>query len=91
MKKLKMNLIFLMATALVSCVYSPKGKSIYFIDNNKLTCREYKIVDAKPKLKFEFVKEIPLMDCDGFVAIKPMDFKEVQAAWESEHQKKDKD
>lgn len=85
-----MSLIFLMGLSLSGCVHFKLTKrSVFFVDAIKQTCREYMIIDDRPKTKFEYVIEHPISYCNGFIAVMPLDFKEGQGVWESQFKQKD--
>lgn len=46
------------------------------VDVAHSVCAEYKIIDPK-KLQFEFLRDIPLINCDGNVSISKADWPKV--------------
>lgn len=66
---LKTKLIFLTAINLSSCAYSPKDLTPNFIDTDRKTCREYKVVQVRPTVEFVFDKEYPIAHCNGFISL----------------------
>lgn len=73
-----------------SCAYNAKKLTPHFIDFNNWSCRKYKVVDDDPKVVFEYVEELHMSECDGFIAL-PLDQALDIKNYYEEYKRKEKD
>lgn len=75
---MKAILISLSFMILVGCNKSgfpdfPQAEYLYQVDADKIVCGKFKIVTVDP-FKIEYVEDVPLINCDGYVAMPASDF-----------------
>ncbi len=70
--KSKMKLICLTALILTSCAYNAKKLTPAFLDVPKGTCRIYYVIQTEPTVEFALKEEVPILQCNGFLAL-PVD------------------
>lgn len=75
---------------MTSCAYNAKKLTPHFIDVPNHVCRKYKVVDDDPKVVFAFEEELPIEECDTFVAL-PLDQALDVKNYYEEYKRKEKD
>lgn len=60
-----------------ACLKDYPDDHLYEVDLTHSVCGEYKVVDKK-NLKFEYVKDNPMSECEGVIGYKGPAFEEVR-------------
>lgn len=57
----------------------PPVKQVRMLDVSNQVCGIYDVVPTAGKPRYDFVRDIPLQQCDGSVCLSPVDFKKTEA------------
>lgn len=89
----KLTFLMVVSLSLFSCAYNPKKLTPRFIDADRMTTREYKVIETKPKIIFQYVQEHPLredvLNSGGLLCLPVPQALEIKRKWE-QHNRKNK-
>lgn len=74
--------LILTVSFLVGCATglpTPPVKQVRMLDVSNQVCGIYTVVPTTGKPRYDYVRDIPLSQCDGSVCLSPVDFKKLEA------------